>query len=64
MEINSDRKCLQCFKPLKIIGKQRKNGIGEYNDWNNRSCHKKCYELYITFKYKKINLINISVVII
>ena len=53
MEINSDRKCLQCFKPLKIIGKQRKNGNQNYNDWNNRSCHKKCYELYITFKYIK-----------
>ncbi len=54
MEINSDRKCLQCLKPLKIIGKQRKNGNQNYNDWNNRSCHKNCYELYITFKYKKI----------
>ncbi len=53
MEINSDRKCLQCMKPLKVIGKQRKNGNQNYNDWNNRSCHKNCYELYITFKYIK-----------
>ncbi len=44
MEINLDRKCLQCFKPLKVIGKQRKNGNQNYNDWNNTVCAKSLCE--------------------
>ena len=40
--------CLKCGKPLKLIGKERKNGKGNYIDWkdnnkNPRELHKKCF---------------------
>lgn len=40
--------CLKCGKPLKLIGKERKNGKGNYTDWKDnddkpREYHKKCY---------------------
>ena len=36
-------KCLACGKPLKLIGVERKNGKGHYEDWTTREYHKKCY---------------------
>ena len=36
-------KCAKCQKPLKLIGIDRKNGIGNYYDWQNRFYHKKCW---------------------
>jgi hypothetical protein len=43
-------KCYYCNKPLKIIGYERKNGIGDYKDWENRGFHKKCYKMIKEFK--------------
>jgi hypothetical protein len=41
--------CLKCGKPLKLIGKERKNGKGNYKDWkdnykNPRTLHKTCWK--------------------
>ena len=41
--------CLKCGKPLKLIGKERKNGKGNYLDWkdndkNPREYHKSCWK--------------------
>jgi hypothetical protein len=40
--------CQHCFKPLKAIGRQRKNGKSFRNndseDWKSRQYHKKCYK--------------------
>lgn len=40
--------CVECGKPLKLIGIERKNGKGYYKDWkdnnkNPREYHKKCW---------------------
>lgn len=43
--------CVECGKPLRKIGAQRKNGIqfrsgANFNhDWKERKYHKKCYKL-------------------
>tara|TARA_R110002050_G_scaffold292474_1_gene447885 strand:- start:319 stop:537 length:219 start_codon:yes stop_codon:yes gene_type:complete len=54
--------CVKCGKPLKLIGKERKNGKGNYSDWKDndkspREYHKKCYieeqkykDIYYNFK--------------
>ena len=41
--------CLKCGKPLKLIGKERKNGKGYFTDWkdndkNPRTLHKTCWK--------------------
>jgi hypothetical protein len=41
--------CLKCGKPLKLIGKERKNGKGHFTDWkdndkNPRILHKTCWK--------------------
>tara|TARA_R110000796_G_scaffold202152_2_gene318480 strand:- start:559 stop:801 length:243 start_codon:yes stop_codon:yes gene_type:complete len=42
------RVCLQCNKPLKLIGEDRKN-VDEKpefkKDWENRKYHKKCFKI-------------------
>ena len=38
------RYCEYCGKCLKAIGHNRKNGRGNYNDWESRKYHKKCYK--------------------
>jgi hypothetical protein len=37
-------KCLECGKPLKLIGVERKNGKGNYQDWASREYHKCCWK--------------------
>ncbi len=36
--------CIKCGKCLKIIGKYRKNGKDNHEDWKSRKLHKKCYK--------------------
>ncbi len=40
------RICKLCNKPLKIIGKDRKNGKTDHFDWNTREYHKSCWKTY------------------
>ena len=40
LEVGGFRKCLACGKPLKLIGVERKNGKGHYEDWTTREYHK------------------------
>ena len=45
----SGRVCKECGGPLKVVGRDRKNGVQHHGDWLSRSMHKKCYrerELY------------------
>lgn len=35
--------CLECGKPLKLIGTARKNGKITHGDWATREYHKKCW---------------------
>jgi len=41
--------CIKCGKPLRLIGKERKNGKGDFYDWkdnnkNPREYHKACWK--------------------
>lgn len=50
--------CLKCGKPLKLIGKERKNGKGNYTDWkdnnkNPRELHKSCWKQEQKYLYKR-----------
>tara|TARA_Y100000361_G_C10865452_1_gene191470 strand:- start:133 stop:342 length:210 start_codon:yes stop_codon:yes gene_type:complete len=42
--------CIECGKPLRLIGRDRKNGKdfegNNGKDWDNRKRHKKCYKTY------------------
>jgi hypothetical protein len=54
------RVCQMCQKPLKAIGKDRKNGkvtkYGYEGDWAERKMHKKCYKEYKKFELHKFKL--------
>ncbi len=36
------RYCRYCEQPLKVIGRDRRNGKDNYFDWHDREIHKKC----------------------
>jgi len=36
------RYCRLCEQPLKVIGRDRRNGKDNYFDWHDREFHKKC----------------------
>lgn len=40
-----NKRCKLCGKTLKKIGLDRKNGRGQYKDWDSRKYHKKCFFL-------------------
>ncbi len=51
----NNRECKWCKKPLKVIGVQRKNGVGAFQDWEHRNLHKRCmrpYDDYIAIQTK------------
>lgn len=47
------RSCAHCEKPLVRIGRSRKNGKGNYDDWATRMFHKKCVKYAECFYCKK-----------
>jgi hypothetical protein len=48
--MKSCRTCAYCNKTLVTIGRDRKNGVGDYKDWEGRKYHKKCYEFLENMK--------------
>ncbi len=48
------RECLLCKRALVSIGRNRANGKGGFNDWQERKTHAKCYPLYLLWKQQGI----------
>ena len=50
--------CEYCHKPLRAIGKQRKNGrafaSNDGNDWPARRYHKKCLDIVCELKHREM----------
>lgn len=44
-DLSLKRICKECGNPLRVIGKNRRNGNYYQQDWNTRAYHKKCYKM-------------------